>query len=152
MRIVITCFSLLLVTSISAQKRHMFGSVFEEIDTIAHPFKEFPELRSPLPVSHDLSYLLPVIGDQDKLGSCVAWSSVYNAFTIVRRIEENDVNYPAFSPIRFHSKLKKEYKRKYNRTGDTDYRDWSDCKEGSHRSHAADRLQRYGALTLVTMM
>ena len=122
----------------------MFGSVFEEIDTIAHPFKEFPELRSPLPVSHDLSYLLPVIGDQDKLGSCVAWSSVYNAFTIVRRIEENDVNYPAFSPIRFHSKLKKQYKIKHNRGGHSCYLRLSRCDEKfSLIDHTLDRS--YGA-------
>jgi C1A family cysteine protease len=129
----------------NAQKKHMLGSIFEEIDTVAHPFKEFPELRSPLPIRHDLSYLLPEVGYQDDLGSCVAWSSVYNAFTIVKRIEENNMYYPAFSHIRFHSKLKKQYNREYHRTGKGYYLDLSECDEGSLRSDAADRLQQYGA-------
>ena len=129
-----------------SQQKYFLGALPEEPDTIAHPYKEFPDLRSPLPESHDLSYLLPEIGNQGWIGSCVSWASAYYAFTIVRRIEENNINYPAFSPIRFHSTLKLQYEEWSKDTlSFYDYSLVKDCEEGSYTSDASDRLVRYGA-------
>jgi hypothetical protein len=134
---------LLLNNSFVFSQRGALGAIPDEvIDTIEHPTKQFPKLRSNLPKSHDLSFLLPKILSQGQLGSCTSWASAYYAFTIVKRIENKNPSFKPFCPITLHSMLKFYYKQKCSKYNN--YCRLVPCKKGSHISFAGDLLKKYG--------
>lgn len=59
-----------------------------------------------LPNAYSLKKYAPTPMSQGNLSSCTAWSSAYAGLTIVRRIEENDMNVEPFSPLNLYNRMK----------------------------------------------
>jgi len=52
----------------------------------------------------------PPVMSQGQLGSCVAWASSYAGLTIVKRIENNNINFEPISPLNLFVRYKKMFK------------------------------------------
>ena len=52
----------------------------------------------------------PPVMSQGQLGSCVAWASGYAGLTIVKRIENNNINFEPISPLNLFVRYKKMFK------------------------------------------
>jgi hypothetical protein len=62
--------------------------------------------KNPLPESANLQKYAPAVGDQGKQGSCVAWSSVYGARTILESTRTGqDPNSLKFSPAFLYNQI-----------------------------------------------
>jgi Papain family cysteine protease len=62
--------------------------------------------KNPLPESANLQKYAPVVGDQGKQGSCVAWSSAYGARTILESVRTgSDPNALKFSPAFLYNQI-----------------------------------------------
>jgi len=52
----------------------------------------------------------PPVMSQGQLGSCVAWASSYAGLTIVKRVENNNINFDPISPLNLYVRYKKMFK------------------------------------------
>ena len=101
--IVQICAILLFTASfMSAQELHRMGLISEDLSKVSW-IKKYVSLQktTSLPSSVDVSALMPPVGDQGSLGSCVAWSVGYYGKTYEVRREkgwDQTVNTHIFSP------------------------------------------------------
>lgn len=73
----------------------------------------------------------PPVMSQGELGSCVAWASSYAGLTIIKRIENNNINFEPFSPLNLYVRYKKIFHE-------------SPCKDGAYLPVALNILKKKG--------
>jgi len=150
--IVLTIFFYLFIfnSSIFAQRKGIGGALK---DTVVLAIEKFPVIRGDLPKVHSLVELMPKIKSQRDIGSCVSWSTVYGAMSIVKRIENADYEETPFSPIRAHSAYKFYYdsicRDFLNKKGSDNfltkfYCRLSDCTGGAYTIELLERLKEHG--------
>jgi hypothetical protein len=113
-------------------QQYALGCEIEYLDTSMIQFKEFTATRGDdMPSSFSLKQYAPPAGNQGNIGSCTSWASAYCAFTIVKRIESNNVFNLPYSALNLHNRLKTK-------------KDQNPCDGGNHVSEALEMLQMYG--------
>ena len=141
---------LLVATSFSgisfAQRKGIVGAIK---DTVQLPSEKFPVTRGDLPSSKSLIDFMPAIRSQGDIGSCVSWSVVYGAMSIVKRIEKADYEERPYSPIRVHSAYKLYYDSLCKEYTGKSYANWycylANCPSGAHTFEILSRVEQYGA-------
>jgi uncharacterized membrane protein len=124
----ITFVTLLPIYSFSQYKT---GCLIEEVDSNLVNRTNFPITRSGLPSNATLKSYAPPIMNQGNIGSCTAWATAYAGFTIIKRLEQKDVNYPAFSALDLFNRIKT-------------IENQTPCADGSAISKALELLQENG--------
>ena len=109
--ILLQIFTIIIFTAslISAQELHRTGLISEDLSKISW-IKKFVSLQktTSLPSSVDVSALMPPVGDQGLLGSCVAWSVGYYGKTYEVRREkgwDQTLNTHIFSPTFMYNQI-----------------------------------------------
>ena len=124
----ITCLTFF---SYSGFSQFQTGCLIEKVDTNLINKTNFPSTRAGLPSSSSLKYYAPPVMSQGGLGSCTAWATAYAGFTIVKRLEHNDVNFSSFSPLDLYNRLKIQENE-------------NPCSPGSYIKKALELLQENG--------
>ncbi len=102
---ILAIFFLFASQSIIAQ--HGKGCLPEEIDTNKVYKKKYAVSRDKtMPSSYSLYKYAPPVQDQGSLGSCTSWACAYAGFTIVNRIEQENIFATPYSPLSLHNRLK----------------------------------------------
>lgn len=89
------------------------------------------DVNNNLPKSFSLKKYAPKVMSQGQLGSCVAWSTTYAGFTIVKRIEQENVANPVYAPLNLYVRMRSLL-------------GVSPCGDGAYISYALNLLRRKG--------
>lgn len=89
------------------------------------------DVNNNLPKSFSLKKYAPKVMSQGQLGSCVAWSTTYAGFTIVKRIEQENAANPVYAPLNLYVRMK-------SLLGE------SPCGDGAYIPYALNLLRRNG--------